>query len=149
MDYQTIIVEEKNAVGCLTLNRPKQLNSFNETMHQEVSKVIKAWAKDSQIRAVVISAEGRAFCAGQDLNDRVEDPNSDAPHLDLSIEEYYKPLIQVITDFPNHLICAVNGVAAGAGAIIALGCGVVVTPKSASFMQLECRHGLVREADGP
>jgi histidyl-tRNA synthetase len=109
-------MEEKNAVGYLTFNRPKQLNSFNETMHQEVSKVIKAWAKDSQIRAVVISAEGRGFCAGQDLNDRVVDPNADAPDLGLSIEKYYNPLIKLITEMPKPVICAVNGVAAGAGA---------------------------------
>ena len=146
MDYQTIIVEEKNAVGYLTFNRPKQLNSFNETMHQEVSKVIKAWAKDSQIRAVVISAEGRGFCAGQDLNDRVVDPNADAPDLGLSIEKYYNPLIKLITEMPKPVICAVNGVAAGAGANIALACDIVVAAKSASFIQAFCRLGLVPDS---
>ncbi|SPJ19129.1 1,2-epoxyphenylacetyl-CoA isomerase [Prolinoborus fasciculus] len=148
MDYQTIIVEEKNAVGYLTFNRPKQLNSFNETMHQEVSKVIKAWAKDSQIRAVVISAEGRGFCAGQDLNDRVVDPNADAPDLGLSIEKYYNPLIKLITEMPKPVICAVNGVAAGAGANIALACDIVVAAKSASFIQAFCRLGLVPDSGG-
>ena len=96
MDYQTILVEEKNAVGYLTLNRPKQLNSFNEAMHKEVSSVLKAWSKDSSIRAVVLSAEGRGFCAGQDLGDRVVDPNADSPDLGLSIETYYNPLIKPI-----------------------------------------------------
>ncbi len=148
MEYQTIIVEEKNAVGYLTFNRPKQLNSFNETMHQEVSKVIKAWAKDSQIRAVVISAEGRGFCAGQDLNDRVVDPNADAPDLGLSIEKYYNPLIKLITEMPKPVICAVNGVAAGAGANIALACDIVVAAKSASFIQAFCRLGLVPDSGG-
>lgn len=135
MDYQTIIVEEKNAVGYLTFNRPKQLNSFNETMHQEVSSVMKRWAKDTAIRAVVISAEGRGFCAGQDLNDRVVDPNADAPDLGLSIEKYYNPLIKLITEMPKPVICAVNGVAAGAGANIALACDIVVAAKSASLFR--------------
>ncbi|WP_407408871.1 2-(1,2-epoxy-1,2-dihydrophenyl)acetyl-CoA isomerase PaaG [Acinetobacter sp.] len=148
MDYQTIIVEEKNAVGYLTFNRPKQLNSFNETMHKEVSSVLKAWAKDSEIRAVVISAEGRGFCAGQDLSDRVVDPNDDAPDLGRSIETYYNPLIKLITEMPKPVLCAVNGVAAGAGANIALACDIVLAAQSASFIQAFCRLGLVPDSGG-
>ena len=148
MDYQTIIVEEKNAVGYLTLNRPKQLNSFNETMHKEVASVLKAWSKDSTIRAVVLSAEGRGFCAGQDLGDRAVAPNADAPDLGLSIETYYNPLIKLITDMPKPVICAVNGVAAGAGANIALACDLVLAATSASFIQAFCRLGLVPDSGG-
>ena len=148
MDYQTILVEEKNAVGYLTLNRPKQLNSFNETMHKEVASVLKAWSKDSTIRAVVLSAEGRGFCAGQDLGDRAVAPNADAPDLGLSIETYYNPLIKLITDMPKPVICAVNGVAAGAGANIALACDLVLAAKSASFIQAFCRLGLVPDSGG-
>ncbi|MBH0065102.1 MULTISPECIES: 2-(1,2-epoxy-1,2-dihydrophenyl)acetyl-CoA isomerase PaaG [Psychrobacter] len=148
MDYQTILVEEKNAVGYLTLNRPKQLNSFNETMHKEVVSVLKAWSKDSAIRAVVLSAEGRGFCAGQDLGDRAVAPNADAPDLGLSIETYYNPLIKLITDMPKPVICAVNGVAAGAGANIALACDLVLAAKSASFIQAFCRLGLVPDSGG-
>lgn len=148
MEYQTIIVEENNAVGYLTFNRPKQLNSFNETMHLEVSNILKTWAKDRHIRAVVISAEGRGFCAGQDLNDRVVDPHADAPDLGLSIEKYYNPLIKLITDMPKPVICAVNGVAAGAGANIALACDIVFAAKSASFIQAFCRLGLVPDSGG-
>jgi len=148
MDYQTILVEEKNAVGYLTLNRPKQLNSFNEVMHKEVSSVFKAWSKDSSIRAVVLSAEGRGFCAGQDLGDRVVDPNADSPDLGLSIETYYNPLIKLITTMPKPVICAVNGVAAGAGANIALACDLVLAAKSASFIQAFCRLGLVPDSGG-
>ncbi|WP_286795899.1 2-(1,2-epoxy-1,2-dihydrophenyl)acetyl-CoA isomerase PaaG [Psychrobacter sp. UBA6291] len=148
MDYQTILVEEKNAVGYLTLNRPKQLNSFNEAMHKEVSSVLKAWSKDSSIRAVVLSAEGRGFCAGQDLGDRVVDPNADSPDLGLSIETYYNPLITLITNMPKPVICAVNGVAAGAGANIALACDLVLAAKSASFIQAFCRLGLVPDSGG-
>ncbi|QQC85673.1 2-(1,2-epoxy-1,2-dihydrophenyl)acetyl-CoA isomerase PaaG [Acinetobacter bereziniae] len=148
MDYQTIIVEEKNAVGYLTFNRPKQLNSFNEKMHHEVSQTLKTWAKDLNIRAVVISAEGRGFCAGQDLADRVVDPNADAPDLGVSIEKYYNPLIKLITEMQKPVICAVNGVAAGAGANIALACDIVLAAKSASFIQAFCRLGLVPDSGG-
>ena len=148
MDYQTILVKEKNAVGYLTLNRPKQLNSFNETMHKEVASVLKTWSKDSTIRAVVLSAEGRGFCAGQDLGDRAVAPNADAPDLGLSIETYYNPLIKLITDMPKPVICAVNGVAAGAGANIALACDLVLAAKSASFIQAFCRLGLVPDSGG-
>lgn len=148
MDYQTIIVEVKNAVGYLIFNRPKQLNSFNETMHQEVYTVLKAWSKDQAIRAIVISAEGRGFCAGQDLNDRVVDPNADAPDLGLSIEKYYNPLIKLITEMPKPVICAVNGVAAGAGANIALACDLVLAAESASFIQVFCRLGLIPDSGG-
>ncbi|SPL69601.1 2-(1,2-epoxy-1,2-dihydrophenyl)acetyl-CoA isomerase PaaG [Acinetobacter stercoris] len=148
MDYQTILVKEENAVGYLTFNRPKQLNSFNETMHKEVAGVLKSWSDNQQIRAVVISAEGRGFCAGQDLNDRVVDPNADAPDLGLSIEKYYNPLIKMITQMPKPVICAVNGVAAGAGANIALACDIVIAAKSASFIQAFCRLGLVPDSGG-
>ncbi|WOE31828.1 MULTISPECIES: 2-(1,2-epoxy-1,2-dihydrophenyl)acetyl-CoA isomerase PaaG [unclassified Acinetobacter] len=148
MDYQTIIVKEQNAVGYLTFNRPKQLNSFNEKMHQEVAEVLKAWAKNREIRAVVISASGRGFCAGQDLNDRVVDPNAAAPDLGISIEKYYNPLIKLITAMPKPVICAVNGVAAGAGANIALACDIVVAAQSASFIQAFCRLGLVPDSGG-
>jgi len=96
MDYQNIIVEEKNAVGYLTFNRPKALNSFNVDMHREVAEVLGFWSKNQDIRCVVISGEGRGFCAGQDLGDRVVDPNAAAPDLGYSIETYYNPL-------PHHL----------------------------------------------
>ena len=148
MDYQSILVEVKQAVGYLRLNRPKQLNSFNVQMHEEVAQVLKAWSKDPEIRCVVISGEGRGFCAGQDLGDRVVDPNADAPDLGLSIEKFYNPLIQTIVNMPKPVICAVNGVAAGAGANIALACDIVVAAKSASFVQAFCRLGLVPDSGG-
>ncbi len=76
MDYQNIIAEEKNGVGYLTFNRPKALNSFNVDMHREVAEVLNQWTKNPDVRCVVISGEGRGFCAGQDLGDRVVDPNA-------------------------------------------------------------------------
>lgn len=148
MDYQSILVEVKQAVGYLRLNRPKQLNSFNVQMHEEVAQVLKAWSKDPEIRCVVISGEGRGFCAGQDLGDRVVDPNADAPDLGQTIEKFYNPLIQTIVNMPKPVICAVNGVAAGAGANIALACDIVIAAKSASFVQAFCRLGLVPDSGG-
>ncbi|MGM7311669.1 2-(1,2-epoxy-1,2-dihydrophenyl)acetyl-CoA isomerase PaaG, partial [Acinetobacter baumannii] len=100
------------------------------------------------VRCVVISGEGRGFCAGQDLGDRVVDPNAEAPDLGYSIETYYNPLIKTIVNMPKPVICAVNGVAAGAGANIALACDLVIAAKSANFVQAFCRLGLVPDSAG-
>lgn len=148
MDYQNIIAEEKNGVGYLTFNRPKALNSFNVDMHREVAEVLNLWTKNPDVRCVVISGEGRGFCAGQDLGDRVVDPNAEAPDLGYSIETYYNPLIKTIVNMPKPVICAVNGVAAGAGANIALACDLVIAAKSAKFVQAFCRLGLVPDSAG-
>ena len=148
MDYQNIIAEEKNGVGYLTFNRPKALNSFNVDMHREVAEVLNQWTKNPDVRCVVISGEGRGFCAGQDLGDRVVDPNAEAPDLGYSIETYYNPLIKTIVNMPKPVIRAVNGVAAGAGANIALACDLVIAAKSANFVQAFCRLGLVPDSAG-
>lgn len=148
MDYQNIIAEEKNGVGYLTFNRPKALNSFNVDMHREVAEVLNLWTKNPDVRCVVISGEGRGFCAGQDLGDRVVDPNAEAPDLGYSIETYYNPLIKTIVNMPKPVICAVNGVAAGAGTNIALACDLVIAAKSANFVQAFCRLGLVPDSAG-
>lgn len=148
MSYQTILVEQENLVGYLRFNRPKQLNSFNVQMHQEVAQVLNLWAKDENIRAIVITGEGKGFCAGQDLNDRVVDPNADAPDLGKSIEDFYNPLIKTLVNMPKPVICAVNGVSAGAGANIALACDIVIAGESASFIQAFCRLGLVPDSGG-
>ena len=148
MDYQNIIAEEKNGVGYLTFNRPKALNSFNVDMHREVAEVLNLWTKNPDVRCVVISGEGRGFCAGQDLGDRVVDPNAEAPDLGYSIETYYNPRIKTIVNMPKPVICAVNGVAAGAGANIALACDLVIAARSANFVQAFCRLGLVPDSAG-
>ncbi|MFX5485108.1 2-(1,2-epoxy-1,2-dihydrophenyl)acetyl-CoA isomerase PaaG, partial [Acinetobacter baumannii] len=106
------------------------------------------WTKNPDVRCVVISGEGRGFCAGQDLGDRVVDPNAEAPDLGYSIETYYNPLIKTIVNMPKPVICAVNGVAAGAGANIALACDLVIAAKSANFVQAFCRLGLVPDSAG-
>lgn len=117
-------------------------------MHREVADVLNLWTKNPDVRCVVISGEGRGFCAGQDLGDRVVDPNAEAPDLGYSIETYYNPLIKTIVNMPKPVICAVNGVAAGAGANIALACDLVIAAKSANFVQAFCRLGLVPDSAG-
>lgn len=117
-------------------------------MHREVADVLNQWTKSPDVRCVVISGEGRGFCAGQDLGDRVVDPNAEAPDLGYSIETYYNPLIKTIVNMPKPVICAVNGVAAGAGANIALACDLVIAAKSANFVQAFCRLGLVPDSAG-
>lgn len=104
--------------------------------------------QNPDVRCVVISGEGRGFCAGQDLGDRVVDPNAEAPDLGYSIETYYNPLIKTIVNMPKPVICAVNGVAAGAGANIALACDLVIAARSANFVQAFCRLGLVPDSAG-
>ena len=148
MNYETIIADTNKGVGYLTFNRPDQMNSFTAQMHQEVAAVLNQWADDKTIRAVVITGNGRWFCAGQDLKERRFDPDAPAPDLGLSLEKYYNPLIQCITTMPKPVICAVNGVAAGAGANIALACDIVIAAQSASFIQAFCRLGLVPDAGG-
>lgn len=148
MDYQHIQCHQEGGVGVLVLNRPDQLNSFNETMHQEVAEVLKRWEKDAAIRAILLTGQGRGFCAGQDLGDRAVNDTTQAADLGRSIERYYNPLIKRITGMPKPVVCAVNGVAAGAGANIALACDLVLAGRSASFIQAFCRLGLVPDSGG-
>ncbi|NRA86975.1 MAG: 2-(1,2-epoxy-1,2-dihydrophenyl)acetyl-CoA isomerase [Rhizobiales bacterium] len=134
--------------GCLeiTLNRPNRLNSFNETMHKAMAKAIKLAAGDD-IRSVLITGAGRGFCAGQDLNDRVFS-EGEIPDLGETLDAYYNPLIKNIRNLNKPVICAVNGVAAGAGANIALACDIVLAAKSAKFIQAFCKIGLIPDSGG-
>jgi 2-(1,2-epoxy-1,2-dihydrophenyl)acetyl-CoA isomerase len=146
--YQQILFEADGGVATLTLNRPERLNSFNAAMHREVRDALSHVAQDDSIRALVLTGAGRGFCAGQDLNDRVVAPGGAPPDLGQSIEQYYKPLVLTLRALPKPVIAAVNGVAAGAGANIALACDVVVAARSASFVQAFCRLGLIPDAGG-
>lgn len=148
MEYQHIECYLEGAVGVLVLNRPAQLNSFNEAMHQEVAAVLKDWDRNPEVRAVLLTGKGRGFCAGQDLGDRAVNSDQAAPDLGQSIDRYYNPLIRRITGMAKPVICAVNGVAAGAGANIALACDIVIAGRSASFIQAFCRLGLVPDSGG-
>jgi 2-(1,2-epoxy-1,2-dihydrophenyl)acetyl-CoA isomerase len=123
------------------LNRPDKLNSFNVRMHEEVRAALQS-VRDEGARVLVLSGAGRGFCAGQDLADRAVAPGAQGVDLGDSIERYYKPLVLTLQELPMPVIAAVNGVAAGAGANIALACDLVVAARSASFVQAFCRLGL-------
>jgi len=148
MAFNNILFEVADGVGILTLNRPQSLNSFNTEMHEEVRTAFKQVREDAAIRCLIITGSGRGFCAGQDLSDRAVTAQDGAPDLGESVEKYYNPLIRGIMTLPKPVICAVNGVAAGAGASIALACDIVLAARSASFVQVFCKIGLVPDSGG-
>lgn len=148
MAYETIEFEITDGVAVLTLNRPDRMNSFNTEMHAEVRDALKQAKKSEDVRCLLITGNGRGFCAGQDLSDRNVDPNAEMPNLGESIEKNYNPLIRSLQALEMPVICAVNGVAAGAGANIAFACDIVLAARSASFIQAFCKIGLVPDSGG-
>jgi 2-(1,2-epoxy-1,2-dihydrophenyl)acetyl-CoA isomerase len=148
MAFNTIEFNIDQGVATLTLNRPKALNSFTVEMHTEIREVMTQVTQDSSIRCLVITGAGRGFCAGQDLNDRAVTADGGAPDLGDSVKKNYNPLIRSIMNLPKPVICAVNGVAAGAGSSIALACDIVLAARSASFIQVFCKIGLVPDSGG-
>jgi len=147
MSYENIRLEVAEGIARLTLNRPDKLNSFNVAMHLEVQDALGR-LRDGEARVLVLAGAGRGFCAGQDLGDRAVSPGGKGADLGESIELYYKPLILGLQELPMPTIAAVNGVAAGAGANIALACDLVVAARSASFVQAFCKLGLVPDSGG-
>ncbi|OLS61788.1 2-(1,2-epoxy-1,2-dihydrophenyl)acetyl-CoA isomerase PaaG [Pseudomonas putida] len=148
MSFQHILFSIEAGVATLCLNRPEQLNSFNTLMHQEVREALKIVQNDAGVRVLLLTGEGRGFCAGQDLSDRNVAPGAERPDLGLSIERFYNPLIRTLRELPIPVICAVNGVAAGAGANIPLACDLVLAARSASFIQAFCKIGLIPDSAG-
>ena len=148
MTYQNILFDSRDGVARLTLNRPDKLNSFNVAMHEEVREALALVAADRSVRALVLTGAGRGFCAGQDLSDRSVAPGAAAPDLGESIEKYYGPLVLALRRLPIPVICAVNGVAAGAGANIPLACDIVLAARSASFVEAFCKLGLIPDTGG-
>ncbi|MEZ5534859.1 MAG: 2-(1,2-epoxy-1,2-dihydrophenyl)acetyl-CoA isomerase PaaG [Thiolinea sp.] len=145
--YQTIILSIADDLATLTLNRPDRLNSFTTEMHREVRDALQQIA-DSGARCLLLNANGRGFCAGQDLSDETVSPDSDTADIGAVIEGYYNPLVKTLTTLPMPVVCAVNGVAAGAGANIALACDIVLAGRSASFIQAFCKIGLLPDSGG-
>lgn len=143
-----ILSDVQNGVMTLTLNRPERLNSFNDEMHRQLADVLTQVERDDTIRCLLITGAGRAFCAGQDLNDRNVDPSGAAPDLGASVENFYNPLIKRLAALPKPVIAAVNGVAAGAGATLALGCDMVIAARSANFIMSFSKLGLVPDCGG-
>src|SRR5262245_27162480 len=148
MGYQTISFELSDGIARLVLNRPERLNSFNVEMHGEVRDALAHVKAESSSRVLVVTGAGRGFCAGQDLGDRAVAPGGGATDLGESIELRYKPLILSLRTLPMPVVAAVNGVAAGAGANIALACDLVVAARSASFIQAFCKLGLIPDSGG-
>jgi len=147
MDFETILLEIGTGVARLTLNRPDRLNSFTVQMHDEVSRALEAVSK-REARVLVLTGAGRGFCAGQDLGDRAVAPGGEGVDLGESLEKRYNPLIRRLTSLELPVICAVNGVAAGAGANIALACDIVIAAKSAKFIQSFANIGLIPDSGG-
>ena len=148
MSYQTILFDVSEGVARLTLNRPDRLNSFNVEMHGEVRDALSRLAEDRAARVLVLTGAGRGFCAGQDLGDRAVAPGGQGVDLGESIDKYYKPLVLALRTLPMPVIAAVNGVAAGAGANIALACDLVIATRAASFIQSFSKLGLVPDSGG-
>ncbi len=146
MLYETIKYENNNGIATLTLNRPEVFNSLNEQMHAELKNAFNNIKKDSTIRVLIITGEGKAFCAGQDLNDRSVNNSDEKLDLGESIERKYNPLIKTIYNLEIPVICKVNGVAAGAGVGIALACDFVIANEKVSFIQAFCKIGLVPDS---
>ncbi|MGE0742808.1 MAG: 2-(1,2-epoxy-1,2-dihydrophenyl)acetyl-CoA isomerase PaaG [Hyphomonadaceae bacterium] len=147
MDFETILLDNANGVARVTLNRPDRLNSFTVQMHDELSRALEAISK-SDARVLVLTGAGRGFCAGQDLSDRAVSPGGEGVDLGESIEKRYNPLVRRLAAFPMPVLCAVNGVAAGAGANIALACDIVIAARSAKFIQSFANIGLVPDSGG-
>jgi 2-(1,2-epoxy-1,2-dihydrophenyl)acetyl-CoA isomerase len=148
MNYQHILYAVEGGVARLTLNRPDRLNSFNDTMHAEVRDALSRVKASNDARVLLLTGAGRGFCAGQDLSDRAVAPGAEPLDLGASIERNYKPLVLGLRALPLPVVCAVNGVAAGAGANIALACDIVIAAKSASFIQAFSKIGLIPDSGG-
>ena len=144
MAYETIDFKADGPVARITLNRPDRLNSFTVRMHEELRDALGSLG---EARVVVLTGAGRGFCAGQDLNDRAVAPDA-AVDLGTTVEASWNPLIRILTSLPQPVIARVNGVAAGAGANIALACDIVVAARSAKFIQSFSAIGLIPDSGG-
>ncbi len=146
--YETILFELTEGIARLTLNRPDRLNSFTTQMHGEIAAALKEVTVANGARALVLTGAGRGFCAGQDLSDRAVSPGGEAVDLGESVERYYNPLIRTLTSLDMPVVCAVNGVAAGAGANIAFAADIVLAAKSAKFIMSFAAIGLIPDSGG-
>jgi 2-(1,2-epoxy-1,2-dihydrophenyl)acetyl-CoA isomerase len=144
MAYQTIDFKADGPITRITLNRPDRLNSFTVQMHEELRDAL---ASLGDARVLILTGAGRGFCAGQDLNDRAVAPGQ-AVDLGETVEQCWNPLIRTLTSLPQPVIARINGVAAGAGANIALACDIVIAARSAKFIQSFSSIGLIPDSGG-
>lgn len=148
MSDKAVLMKVEDGVATLTLNRPDKLNSFTESMHGEMLAAVQALAKDDSVRCVLLTGAGRGFCAGQDLSDPIMRAGQGAADMGDTIDRLYNRLIRALKSVKAPVLCAVNGVAAGAGANLALACDIVLAARSASFIQAFCKIGLVPDSGG-
>jgi 2-(1,2-epoxy-1,2-dihydrophenyl)acetyl-CoA isomerase len=149
--YQDILFDLEGGIARLTLNRPDKLNSFTARMHGEVADALQRVEQAGEqglARVLLISGAGRGFCAGQDLSERRAGPGSAGVDLGETVEKYYAPLVRRLNALPMPVLVGVNGVAAGAGANLALAGDIVIARESASFIQAFCRLGLIPDTGG-
>jgi len=143
----SVLAARETGVLTITLNRPDKLNAFNPEMHERLRDALDQ-ADAPEVRAVLLTGAGRAFCAGQDLSERDVSPGAAPIDLAVSLGSNYNPLVRRLRELPKPVVCAVNGTAAGAGANIALACDIVIAARSASFVQAFSRIGLVLDSGG-
>lgn len=144
----SILVSLETGVLTVTLNRPDKLNSFNPEMHERLREALDRAKNEPEVRALLLTGAGRAFCAGQDLSERNVSPGAAPIDLAISLGSNYNPLVRRLRELPKPVVCAVNGVAAGAGANIALACDLVIASRSASFVQAFSKIGLIPDSGG-
>jgi 2-(1,2-epoxy-1,2-dihydrophenyl)acetyl-CoA isomerase len=147
LENDFILMDKREGYRVITLNRPDRLNSFNEAMHAALMAALLDAEADKDCRALILTGSGRGFCAGQDLSDRVFSPGQ-VPDLSSTLERLYNPLVRKLRDLRMPVLCAVNGVAAGAGANIAFACDIVLAARSAKFIQAFAKLGLVPDSGG-
>src|SRR3989339_380496 len=148
MTYQNIRFEARDGIARLTLNRPDKLNSFTGAMHAELRAALDAVQHDKSVRVLVITGAGRGFCAGQDLADPDMAMGVRGPDIGNVVEQNYKPLILALQNLRVPTVAQVNGIAAGAGASLALACDLVIAGKSAAFLQAFSKIGLIPDTGG-
>jgi len=144
----SVLISVDAGLQTITLNRPDKLNAFNPEMHKALRAALEQALDERSIGAVLLTGAGRGFCSGQDLSERRVDPGAAPIDLSVSLGSYYNPLVRRLRELPKPIVCAVNGVAAGAGANIALACDIVVAARSARFVQSFARLGLVPDSGG-
>ena len=147
MEKDLVVTDVRDGYRVLTLNRPDRLNAFTADLHAVLMAELSEAEQDKTCRALILTGAGRAFCAGQDLSDGVFTPG-ETPDLSIPIEKYYNPLVRKLRHMPMPVVCAVNGVAAGAGANVAFACDIVIAARSAKFSQAFAKLGLVPDSGG-
>ncbi|MBL0935938.1 MAG: 2-(1,2-epoxy-1,2-dihydrophenyl)acetyl-CoA isomerase [Rhizobiaceae bacterium] len=148
MSQDVVIHEKRDGYSVITLNRPDRLNSFNEAQHHALRAALDECERSADCGAILLTGAGRGFCAGQDLSDRDPAMMGERPDLGKTLENFYNPLVRKLRAMEKPVVCAVNGVAAGAGANIAFSCDIVLAAKSAKFIQAFSKIALVPDAGG-